>query len=120
MSQPRTLQVKIKGRDTVLASRCAYAETMRARMIGLLNHASLGPGEAMMITACNQVHTLFMRFSIDAVFLSADFKILAIKELPPWRVSWFVWKGKNVLELPMGTARTLGLNVGDQLEATPC
>lgn len=112
--------LKIKSNQTVISRNCIFATSVRARMVGLLNHARLLPGEAMMIGSCNQVHTLFMRFSIDAVFLSKELKVLEIKELAPWRITGIVWKAKSVLELPRGTSKSLGLNVGDQLEVSTC
>ena len=96
------------------------ADSLHSRLVGLLNHQSLDEGEGMLITSCNQVHTLFMRFAIDAIFLSADWEVLAIRELKPWRLSPLVWKSKSVLEVPFGVSKKFGLKVGDQLEPLPC
>jgi len=99
-----------------LATHCVVASSAWRRMIGLLNHNQLPEGEALLIEPCKQVHMFFMRFAIDAVFVSKNNIVLGICELKPWRLSPLYLKAHKVLELPAGVCRDTGLRVGDRLE----
>ena len=114
------MNVKIAANGREVAARCVVAASMRARMVGLLNHDSLPAGEGMLLDPCNNVHTFFMRFAIDVVFLGKDNTVLAIDELRPWRISRLRLRARKVLELPLGACRAVGLKPGDRLEFTPC
>ncbi|EQC51248.1 hypothetical protein M901_1095 [Bacteriovorax sp. DB6_IX] len=60
--------------------------------------------DGLLIRPCNSIHTFFMRFSIDAVFLNKDFKVIRIyRDLKPWRMTTIIWKANQVLELRAGT-----------------
>lgn len=120
MSTSKKVSLQIKGKNVVVAQHCVLADSVHSRLVGLLNHTHLGDNEGLLLTPCNQVHTLFMRFAIDAIFLSSDWKVLAIKELKPWRISPLVWKSKSVLEIPMGVSQKIGLTIGDELELNAC
>ena len=117
MSTP-LLQVKVALSGTLVAGRCLEAKTPIKRMIGLLNHDRLEDGEGLLLAPCNHVHTWFMRFPIDAVFISAENIVLGIDELVPWKLSRLHWKSRKVLELPLGTCRKVGVKTGDRLEFT--
>lgn len=105
---------------STLVERCSVAQTMWSRAVGLLNHATLPLEEGLLIRPCNNVHTFFMRFPIDVVFLDAESRVLGIRSLKPWRVSPIVWKAKSVLELAAGVAQAKGLRVGEKLECVEC
>jgi len=63
-------------KGTVLAENVIVANTFFGRIIGLLNRSEILPGEALLIRPCNSVHTFFMKFPIDVVFVSKDHRIL--------------------------------------------
>lgn len=80
------------------------ARSLKSRMIGLLAHTSLEPGTGLWISPCSSIHTFFMRFSIDVVFISSTYTILkTYEDLKPFRLSAWVTKAAGVLELPSGT-----------------
>jgi uncharacterized membrane protein (UPF0127 family) len=85
-------------------------------MKGLLGRGSLGDGEGLLLRPAGSIHTAFMRFPIDAVFLDADLEVLRVESnLRPWRIS--AQRGaKAVVELPAGAAEGMGLAVGLTLE----
>ncbi len=86
-------------------------------MVGLLNRGTLEPGEALLLPECKGIHTIGMRFAIDAVYLAKDGTVLAIHEnLRPGLVAAPVARAWGVLELGQGEARRNALSVGDQLE----
>jgi len=85
-------------------------------MVGLLGHSCLREGEGLWLEPCSSIHTFFMRFPIDAVFLAKNGRVVAVKaRLAPWRVTRFHWRAKSVLELPPGDAERLQIRKGDQL-----
>jgi uncharacterized membrane protein (UPF0127 family) len=101
---------------TVVCERCSVAKTPLARTRGLLGRDDLPPGEGILLRPAGSIHTAFMRFPIDAVFVDGELEVLHIaRELPPWRVA-AARGARAVLELPAGEASRRGLEVGARLE----
>jgi len=100
---------------TVVCEHCLLAETMFARLRGLLGRSGLSSGEGMLLRPAASIHTAFMRFPIDAVFLDREDRVLkVVAELPPWRAA--ACRGsRTVLELPAGEASRRGLRPGVSL-----
>ena len=97
-------------------ARAVMADTPAARMIGLLRHAGLPRGEGLVLRPCSSVHTWFMRFAIDVVFLDRGSTVLrTVDTLRPFGLAWGGWKAAMAIELPAGTLREAGVAVGDQL-----
>jgi uncharacterized membrane protein (UPF0127 family) len=91
------------------------ADNPLLRMRGLLGRSSLPAGEGVLITPAPAIHTAFMRFPIDAVFLDRNLQVLDIVEtLPPWRMA-SRRRARAVLELAAGESARRGLHVGDHL-----
>ena len=108
-------QLRTDDGRTVCA-RCARAESPFHRMRGLLGRRSLEPGEGILLRPAGSIHTAFMRFAIDAVFVDADGRVVRVVDsLPAWRAAGA--KGaKAVVELPAGAAATAGLAPGARLQ----
>ena len=86
-------------------------------MVGLLNRGSFKPGEALLIPGCKGIHTIGMRFAIDAVYVRKDGTVVAIQEnLSPGQIAAPVSAAWGVLELPSGEASRNQVRVGDRLE----
>ena len=87
------------------------------RMRGLLGRASLPAGEGILLRPAGSVHTFFMRFPIDVVFLDKEDRVVGIEpSVPPWRTAGR--RGaKAVLELAAGECDRRGVRVGDRLLA---
>jgi uncharacterized membrane protein (UPF0127 family) len=115
---PRTNVVVLVNQDsTVVCERCAVADRMLARMRGLLGHKDFPAGDGILLRPCPSVHTLFMRFPIDVVFLDREGEVLKIVEnLKPWRTAG-ARRAHSALELPAGEAARVGVAVGDRLVA---
>jgi uncharacterized membrane protein (UPF0127 family) len=109
--------VELKTVDgRVVCERCRVAKTPFARMRGLLGRRGLEEGECLLLRPASSVHTFFMRFPIDVVFLSRDGEVLKVAaELPAWRTA-AARGAKAVVELPAGEAARRGLGVGERLE----
>lgn len=99
----------------VVCEECLVAATPFARMRGLLGRRSLPSGEGILLRPAASIHTFFMRFSIDAVFLDEELRVVGIApELRPWRAA--AKRGaRAVLELSAGECARRGLQVGDQV-----
>jgi uncharacterized protein len=102
---------------SVLADRVERASTLLARMRGLLGRAALSDGEALLIEPCTSLHTFFMRFTIDAAFLSRELRVVrVIPDLVPWRATRLHRGAAMAVELPRGTLARTGTREGDALE----
>jgi uncharacterized membrane protein (UPF0127 family) len=100
---------------TVVCEHCLLAETMFARLRGQLGRSGLSSGEGMLLRPAASIHTAFMRFPIDAVFLDRENRVVKVAaELAPWRAA--ACRGsRTVLELPAGEAARQGLRPGVSL-----
>ena len=103
-------------RKTVLAQAADVADSSAKRRTGLLKHERLEPGEGLWIVPCESVHTFFMKFPIDLVYLDKRRKVKKVRQaVPAWRLSACL-SAHSVLELPAGTVKQTGTAVGDELE----
>ena len=85
------------------------------RMRGLIGRSGLPAGEGMLLRPAPSIHTAFMRFPIDAVFLDRDLRVLDIVEqLRPWRTA-SRRRARAVLELAAGECARRGVEIGDRL-----
>ncbi len=109
-------QTALVADDRVVCPALFVADTAAGRMKGLLGRRSLADDEGLLLAPAASIHTAFMHFPIDAVFLDADRRVLRIEtNLRPWRIA--AQRGaKAVVELPAGTAERTGLAVGMTLE----
>jgi uncharacterized protein len=100
---------------TPVCESCTLADSPRARLKGLLGHAALERGEGMLLRPAPAIHTWFMRFPIDAVFVDRDMRVVGLApRLRPWR--WARRPGaRGVLELPAGEADRRGIRIGERL-----
>ncbi len=106
-------------RKTMLADSLQVADTAATRRKGLLGRSHLPAGEGLWIVPCESVHTFFMRFSIDLVYLDRARKVRKVRSsVPPWRIS-VCFFARSVLELPAGTIQATQTRRGDQLELSP-
>jgi uncharacterized membrane protein (UPF0127 family) len=112
----REVALKRENGD-VVCDRCVVAASPFSRMKGLLGRSELRPGEGLLLRPASAIHTFFMRFPIDAVFLDRDWRVVGIAgDVAPWRTAGR--KGaKAVLELPAGESARRGLRPGDLLVA---
>ncbi len=112
------LQVSNLTRNTVLATCMEVADSAAMRNKGLLGRDCISPGEGLWIIPCASVHTFWMRFPIDLVYLDRKKRIRKlICEVRPWRLSACYW-AHSVLELPAGTIRNTQTQHGDRLVFT--
>jgi uncharacterized protein len=114
-SSPLKVLVKNQTRGSVLGKAVDVADTSSKRRTGLLKHERLDNGTGLWIVPCESVHTFFMKFAIDLVYLDKGRKVRKVRNaVPPWRLSACL-AAHSVLELPAGTASETGTQVGDEL-----
>ena len=113
-------EIRVARTNETLAHRAQIARSLRERMVGLLGRRVLPEGEGLILLACRSIHTVCMRFAIDAVFVDRRWIVLRIaKALPPWRMSPMVWGAAAVIELPAGTVGRARLAIGDRVVLEP-
>jgi uncharacterized membrane protein (UPF0127 family) len=118
MANPRTAAIR-NANGTVVCYSCLVADSPLMRHRGLLGRAPLLAGEGLLLSPTGSIHTWFMNFPIDAVFLDRDWRVLHIaREIKPWRAA-AARRARAVLELRAGDAALRGLEVGDVLELAP-
>lgn len=84
-------------------------------MVGLLGRASLPAHEGLLLEPAWSIHTWFMRFPIDVVFLDGDGRVVRVVErLGPWRLA-SARHARAAIELAAGVAARLDIHEGDQL-----
>jgi uncharacterized protein len=106
-------------RGTFLATQLEVADTGSKRNKGLLGRKGLAAGEGLWIVPCESVHTFFMQFPIDLVYLDRNNRIRKVRNsVPPWRLSACL-SAHSILELPAGTIRETQTQTGDKLEFAP-
>jgi uncharacterized membrane protein (UPF0127 family) len=103
----------------LVCERCLLAETPLTRLKGLLGTRDLPRGEGLLLRPASSIHTFFMRFAIDAVWVDRGLGVVGVSPaVAPWRTARC--KGANgVIELPAGEAKRRGIAVGDTLALRP-
>ncbi len=103
-------------RNTAIGNAIREANTFLARSRGLLGKDGLAPGEGLWICPCGSIHSLGMRFDIDALFLDRNLKVVGrYDRFRRNRISKVFWNARGVLELPAGTIERTGTEVGDEI-----
>jgi uncharacterized protein len=98
-----------------VGERVTIADRPLTRMRGLLGRDSLEHGEGLLLRPAPSIHTAFMRFAIDALFLDVDLRVVRIVEhMGPWRIA-VKRRARSVLELAGGEASRRGVALGHRL-----
>jgi uncharacterized membrane protein (UPF0127 family) len=103
----------------VICGRCLLADTAWTRLQGLLGRRRLREDEGLLIRPAGSIHTFFMLFAIDVVFLDRDDTVVkVVRHVRPWRLA-AARGAKRVLELPSGAAARARVAVGERLVLVP-
>jgi uncharacterized protein len=101
-------------KGTVVAQNVRLADGIWSRFCGLMMRRSLPEGDGLLLTPSSSIHTLFMRFSIDVLFLDREHNVVkVVQEIKPYRAA--LSKGHSALELAAGSAAKAGVEEGDRL-----
>ena len=114
------LGARNETRGTVLADEVEHARSLWARFMGLMGRRSLAPGRALWLSGTNGIHMFFMRFPIDAVFLSRQGgdgtrQVMSThRRVRPWvGIVPLILGADGCLELPVGAIDASGTVRGD-------
>jgi len=119
-SARREPSVLVRRRShAVVCERCFVADRPLARLRGMLGRKEPAHGEGLLLKPTAAVHTCFMRFPIDVVFLDSELRVVAVTtDLKPWRGA--ARRGaRSVLELRAGESRRRGIEIDDELVLVP-
>lgn len=105
--------MKIYCNNKLIADQVAIADDFLHRFIGLMGKNNIRKGEGLLLRKCSSIHCFFMKFPIDAVYLTEDMRILWTETVFPWKFGCMIKGVKNTLELEKGAAKSL--MIGDQL-----
>ena len=110
----QTVQIFNVTKGVVIAQQAKLARTLGQRLKGLLGCSALGQDEALILKPCDSIHTFFMRFAIDVLFLDKNMQIIRlIPRIPPNRLSPIVWASLMAIELPTGKISQTNTQLGD-------
>ncbi len=113
-------RVRVQTRDGAAICIAEVAESHWTRFRGLLGRNELLEGEGLWIRPCSSVHTFFMHFPIDVVYLTnANVVAKTCSRLPPSRLSFGGRGAYTVLELPPGAVEQARLTISQQLLIEP-
>lgn len=104
-------------KNTVLAEEVEIAKTIWQRGKGLLGRKTFGQGKALVLWPCDSIHTFFMQFTIDVIFVDKENKIIGVyKNLKPFRITRIYFKAKYAIELPAGTITATSTEIGNKIQ----
>ena len=110
------MKVLNQTRGTCVAQHVRIADTFPTRLLGLMGRRRFGDSDGLLISPTNSIHTCFMRFPIDVVFLSKEQRVVAVRTaLRPWRATRLILGAHYALELPVFTIQHSRISVGDLL-----
>lgn len=103
-------------RSACLADTVIMADTFFTRLRGLSGRPGLDPGWCLVLKPCRSVHTMFMRFSIDVMFVDRNGRVVSLAgDMRPFSFSRVVPDSHLVVELPAGTLARTGTSAGDKI-----
>ncbi|MBA54655.1 MAG: hypothetical protein CMK89_09385 [Pseudomonadales bacterium] len=109
--QPGVEELKFTGLQFV-----RVANTFWSRLIGLLSRKGIEANEGLLIIPCSSIHTFFMRFTIDLVFLDRENRVLGTcSNVKPNRVRFAPRRTHSVLEIAEGNVKKTGIHLDDFL-----
>jgi uncharacterized membrane protein (UPF0127 family) len=111
------MRVFNQTRQVILIQQARVADTFLLRLRGLLGSAPLKKQEGLILVGEKSIHTLFMGFPIDVLYVAKDFTVIRADEaMVPYRLGPFISKSAYILEMPIGTIAATQTIVGDQLK----
>ncbi len=116
MSETPSLVLKNTSKNLTLASHVEVASTIEERARGLLGRDTLPDKYCLWIHRCRSIHTFFMKFRIDVIFVDQNLKVTAVKKnLPKWCLTWGGLRAKSCFEFKAFSITELQVEKGDIL-----
>ncbi len=100
----------------LIAENIKLADSFFSRLIGLMFKEPLSEFDSLLIKKCNSIHTFFMKYPIDVIFMNKNFKVIRIyRNIKPWRMTRIVFGATQVIEFEAGKLLS-EIAVGEELE----
>lgn len=100
----------------IVIEKLETATSFFSRLRGLLGHEPLEMNEGLWISPCNSIHTFFMSFTIDCVFLNYDGAVVALRSrVKPYRMVAPIFAASSVVELSAGAIEKNQIVLGERL-----
>ena len=104
------------SKKIILAKNATLANNIFLRLKGLLGTKDLSQNSALIIKPCSSIHTFFMQYNIDVIFVDKDNKIIAIlTDLEPFKISKIYFDAAFCVEFPAGTLEKTSTTIGDTI-----
>ncbi|KXG77358.1 DUF192 domain-containing protein [Thermotalea metallivorans] len=101
--------------EKVFAQRIEIADTFIKRLLGLMGRTKLDQEGGIILTPCTGIHTLWMSFPIDCLYLDGDHRVIHMETIEPWRIGKIIKGCKTVIELPKGTIERLNIKLNQKI-----
>ena len=109
---PKGIRLICEDNGETVAERLEVARGSLARMRGLIGRREFPPGSGLLIPDCRCIHTCFMAFPIDVLFITARNELVKkVDVLKPWRIAGAI-RARHVVELPVGTLARFNCPIG--------
>lgn len=100
----------------MLIPNLRIAQSLWSRIRGLIAYPELEPNQALWIPQCRSIHTCFMQYSIDCVFVSSEGRVVRVlPRISPWRMTGIQWGATAVIEMRSGQSESLRIRLGEVL-----
>jgi uncharacterized protein len=104
-------------KNVIVGDRISEARSFWARGRGLMFAPELSSGEGLIIDPCSSIHTFWMRFPLDVLYMDRESTVIRADErMKTWRIGPIFTGSKWVIELPSGTIAKTGTSAGDKIE----
>jgi hypothetical protein len=111
------LRILNRTRSSEIASAARRADDFGSRLVGLMGSPGLPEGGALVLEPCASIHSCFMRFPIDVLFLDRRGVVVGLIEaMRPWRLSRIYRGARIAIELPAGTIAASATSTGDEIQ----
>lgn len=98
--------------------RAEVADNFLSRAKGLMFKQKLGKNKGLLMrfSFSRSIHSFFMRFPIDLIFLDKQKTVVELKTLKPWKFYFPTSQSTWVLEMEAGAVKENAISIGDKLE----
>lgn len=103
--------------EEIIADPVIQAQSFLDKLFGLTIRRKLSKKKGFLLYNCNSIHTLWMRYSIDVIFIDINGEVLAVfNNLKPFRITPFIKNASYALEMISGTVEKNSLKAGDNIQ----
>jgi uncharacterized membrane protein (UPF0127 family) len=111
------MELRNKTENIILSTEVIVAENFFDRLKGLLGKDNLPANTCIIISPCKSIHTFFMKFTIDVIFIDKNYKVIEIiKNIKPCKTSKYIKKAWAVIEISNDSIISSKVSVGEELE----